>query len=113
MIVRPDIVDELDIKDIATRCAPAPSAHTIAHSRIDHAHTIASNAHAIAHSRIDQAHAITANPHAIANTRNAQACNASLVCYLINYRLTFLLFQELVLTGLFIMIVLNDGIEQN
>jgi len=94
MIVRPDIVDELDIKDIATRRAPAPSAHTIAHSRIDQAHTIASNAHAIAH------------------TRNAQVCNASLVCYLINYRLTFLLFQELVLTGLFVRIVLNDGIDR-
>ena len=95
MIVRPDIVDELDIKDIATRRAPAPSAHTIAHSRIDQAHTIASNAHAIAH------------------TRNAQACNASLVFYLINYRLTFLLFQESASTGLLIRIVLNDSIKSN
>jgi hypothetical protein len=95
MIVRPDIVDELEIKDIANRRAPAPSAHAIAHSRIDHAHAIASNVHTIAH------------------TRNAQACNASLVFYLINYRLTFLLFQESVSTGLMMRIVLNDGIERN
>ena len=37
----------------------------------------------------------------------------SLVCYSINYQLTFLLFQESVSTGLLSRIVLNDGINSN
>ena len=43
----------------------------------------------------------------------AKADLLSLVCYSINYQLTFLLFQESVSTGLLSRIVLNDGINSN